>query len=468
MLETFILDSLLNTVLLQDVYLAIRTDGAPGAGTSGDAFNCAGTATDPDPAFDKIMRQIPEGTTMRLGPGIYFTNGYNTGYDPDSTTSPKGWRPKNRCRIIGSGLDTSILKITDGAPNSVLTSAVGGYYQLTSHFLEGFEISNIGIDCNFSSASATASTGGIAISGRNIFVSRVHVKNFGAKGPKGLCISVGQAYVNTAVTPPALAVYNIPFNCVIAECTVDSPASGSTAPVVGLHLTSNTPGYYHQTCVVRDCYVDFADPTLTYDYHGAELMGGRGTIFERNRICNCLFGGPGVGNGTTGSICCPTLDLIIRKNVFVGVRNPIFIGYYGDQPATVIGIVRVIVLKNQITWPDSASMPVVSGITVKRYPATLETISQIIICENSLRRINNTPNGSETAIWIEGATRAIIQNNLIDVTDPTKAVVHNNGTYTKPFNNRSSNGTLFRGYDGINHTYDPELSVFVDDALLVL
>ena len=50
--DALLRDSLLNTVVQSDVYIAIRTDGAPGAGTEEDPYNggkpLLTSGTDPD------------------------------------------------------------------------------------------------------------------------------------------------------------------------------------------------------------------------------------------------------------------------------------------------------------------------------------------------------------------------------------------------------------------------------------
>src|SRR5689334_11906902 len=107
LLDGLILDGALNPpVVKQEIWLAIRTDGATGAGTEDDPYNCTGRDSDADPKFDQIMRLIvsnypfnPLPTTIRLQPGTYYTKGFGS-----AQSAGEGWTAAAGMRMVGSGI----------------------------------------------------------------------------------------------------------------------------------------------------------------------------------------------------------------------------------------------------------------------------------------------------------------------------------------------------------------------------
>ena len=62
--DALLRDSLLNTVVQSDVYIAIRTDGAPGAGTEEDPYNGGKPLLTSGPDPDKLGRVQENATTL--------------------------------------------------------------------------------------------------------------------------------------------------------------------------------------------------------------------------------------------------------------------------------------------------------------------------------------------------------------------------------------------------------------------
>ena len=80
--DAMLRDSLLNTVVQADVYIAMRTDGAPGAGTASDPYNGGKPFANPSSpqtsevqanatTFDTLMNSLASGVAIRLGPGTF-------------------------------------------------------------------------------------------------------------------------------------------------------------------------------------------------------------------------------------------------------------------------------------------------------------------------------------------------------------------------------------------------------------
>src|SRR5689334_3070409 len=89
-----------------EIWVAKRTDvvGGAGSGTLNDPYN-ASDAT----SFDAIMNTIAgmpatKVGVVHLGPDSFETNGFNA-------RTGAGWQPKAGTRIVGSGIDATVLKL---------------------------------------------------------------------------------------------------------------------------------------------------------------------------------------------------------------------------------------------------------------------------------------------------------------------------------------------------------------------
>ena len=121
-----------------NVWIAARTDGIQGCGTSpGDPFNGSTQAL-----FDGVMQSIAaqfpaKKVTIHLGPGTFLTKGYNP--------NTGGWQMKAGMRILGSGIQLTTLKL--------VTPAAGQNYVIGHDLGSGTradlsEVMDLTIDCN--------------------------------------------------------------------------------------------------------------------------------------------------------------------------------------------------------------------------------------------------------------------------------------------------------------------------------
>src|SRR6266568_1660034 len=98
LLDAFLRDAWQQTVVHSDVFLAIRTDGATGAGTEYDPYNGNGYVGDNSAnatRFDAIMNdsvKVPAGTTVHLGPTATGSEFWTRGFNITDGTAP-GWSP---------------------------------------------------------------------------------------------------------------------------------------------------------------------------------------------------------------------------------------------------------------------------------------------------------------------------------------------------------------------------------------
>src|SRR5258707_27076 len=89
-----------------EVWLAIRTDEEPGSGTVTDPYDASALSV-----FDALMNSFQPYTTIHLGPGLFATSGHADGVGG-------GWQPRRGQRIVGSGIDVTMLKLTPPLVNA--------------------------------------------------------------------------------------------------------------------------------------------------------------------------------------------------------------------------------------------------------------------------------------------------------------------------------------------------------------
>lgn len=112
-------DSLLLDAARLDVWIALRTDGVKGSGTESDPYDGSTAGK-----FDVLMHSLPANTAVHIGPGVFETRG------------SAGWQPKSGQRIVGSGMDVTVLRLVEaGHPES---GVQGGWRWRFPDWLRGF------------------------------------------------------------------------------------------------------------------------------------------------------------------------------------------------------------------------------------------------------------------------------------------------------------------------------------------
>src|SRR5438046_1021967 len=194
-------ESLLDSLLLEpdqfEFWISATGTSPTASGTECDPYDGSSQML-----LDKLMATFPPNTTVHLGPGMFVTNGNNG-----------GWAPKSGQRIVGAGFDETILKLINASSSADLTSAIGAPLIGSSapSFLNGFEVSDLTVDCNLAAqSSSTTVCGAISVSGTHIYIHRIRVINFGTQttSVRGGAILVGN------VDPSTPQV----FDCAIEDC----------------------------------------------------------------------------------------------------------------------------------------------------------------------------------------------------------------------------------------------------------
>ena len=204
--------------------------------------------------FDEIMRAIQHHTAVHIGPGIFETKG-------DAGGTAGGWFPKSSQRIIGAGMGLTTLKLVgcsvrDRTYNAISNVAQGGA------FLEGFEVSDLTVDCNADGPQPNPQTSCAAINlcgggSQHVRIRRVRAIHYGSRASDG-------NYVENFVIVAGAVVgdddyCDIRYEDCVAEMRSPNGAWNSTM----LHLGGGEQGggvsarnYWHKGCSIRNCYVD--------------------------------------------------------------------------------------------------------------------------------------------------------------------------------------------------------------------
>jgi hypothetical protein len=420
-------DAVLQTVMQQDIYLAVRTD-APlggGAGTWDDPFYAAQPNPGNSPAidtsnaalFDAIMNdpgKVPAGSTVHLGPGTFCTKG-------NQKTGGGAWQPRVGCRLLGSGIGVTTLKLVNVPVNEV-RYAIG--MSLSSGALQGFEASDFTIIANLSGNTASGSgSSGIAVHGKDVYLQRITVTDFGVRN--GAALSDGHGAI--------IAASDGSQNCIISECVAQSPGAANNGQIA-FFLFGGTLASPHYFCAIRRCSGRGVDafypiPAISSYFAGIAPGVGVGTIVEGNQLANCHAG---VRSASAAK------DLVIWNNYFRNVSQGVELILLNPD---LLG--RVIIEDNIIELTPQAGVHngVVCGGQVG-----LDHYTQIVVRRNLIQDASQPVGVNQNLIGIQvtNFVNAVVENNILNNISSAKAVYYAAGKNFQSFNNQDSGGTLFR------------------------
>jgi hypothetical protein len=484
LLDAFLRDAWQQPVVRSDVFIAIRTDGATGSGTEYDPYNGKGYVGDLSAnatRFDSILSdtsKVPDGTTVRLGPTTSGSEFLTRGFNVTDATAGLGWSPasRNGLRLVGSGVNETTLKVV-GHTAFKFAVAIGNHD--ASHFVSGFEASDFTVDCAITSTSTSkVAIGAVALTGRHVWLRRLRVINFGLKGseaPASYILSTGRAHYSNG---------NIPYDCVIESCVLESPyfETEAAAPVTCLHLGAKQTATWannkwHQACVIRDCYVDCGSANLGQDFRGITVFGGIGSIVECNRILNCRRGGP--YRTTADSVQeLPVKDLIVRENYYYNVVRGIELIMPGSGSDTQNVNNRLIVDGNEL---ELALLPASEGPQAMKFTGSSSTsprrFGTLIVQNNAIRPKDNdtTTQATRYGSQFDSCGEAVVEDNVINLgassggeNPPDNAVRRDNSVAKlKVFNNEKSSGDFLPVFNSQSGLHGWELTNEAEDAFLV-
>ena len=294
-----------------EIWIAQRSDGQKGSGTLNDPYDGSTAAK-----FDGIMNGLPGPTCVHLGPGEFQTAGYRV--------DAVGWQIKPGMRIIGSGLDVTVLKLVNA-------STAGQYFAIGHQLTTGSgasevknpmdfcEVADMTIDCNLGNQSGTqVACGAIRLMGHHVRIRRVKAMNWGTKDSTKCFAFQLITGVITAATPPVR--FEV-VNAGIQQCVAESPNTGGTGPLTAFHIGGREDAavnaeLYGRACFIRNCFVDGDPGNLTRDIRGLSMGWCKAGVVEGNQVHNVKIGGPYQDQASSR-------EIVVRNNSYRNViRGP--------------------------------------------------------------------------------------------------------------------------------------------------
>jgi len=290
----------------------------PGGVASGSSIQAKRMLLQLDAVLQSFELQEVNDLILRLGPGEYLTRG--NGGQANPLNPPVGWRIRKGWKLVGSGMDTTTLKLVGAQKLKVgLYYAVGTYYYAYADYAE---VSDLTVNCNLRGTEngIGVATAAVGLLGNHLRIRRVRAIEFGTWQPRP----------QDAVNSPesfVLAVGGLadgltePTDCRIESCIVEQRAEVPGADnITCLAITAGEVPpdgimVHPRGCVIRDCLADGrlsnGNVNLQQVVWGCSVSG-IGALVERNRFYNLRAGGPYHDSW-------PQLDVVVRNNHYRNV-----------------------------------------------------------------------------------------------------------------------------------------------------
>lgn len=315
------------------IWIAYRSDNLSGSGTVSDPYNGGGVDFAGVSNFDKVMQRFVGMTNVvvHLGPTPVATPFLTSGFYDGLVGS--GWQIQPGMKILGSGIDVTVLKLMDAAGTSGKVVYAIGHALSSAGRVDYCEVSDLTIDSNLAATGAASrGRGAIRLMGSHTRIRRVRAKNWGTRNTStpGFVFSL-----ITALPSSSPAVTDI-VNTGMEECYADSPGSGvggdnnntitTIFNVSGPDDTAVSAEAHAKSPFIRNCYVDagVAAPvaglpiTSRASFRAISMGWCRGGVVEGNQIYNVDVAGPYQGLRSVR-------DIIVRNNFCKNVaRGPYF------------------------------------------------------------------------------------------------------------------------------------------------
>jgi hypothetical protein len=278
--------SLTPTLVGPQFWIAVRTDGLPGAGTQSDPFDGSSAAK-----FDALMQSFPSYALIHLAAGTFLTNGIT------DVSTGTGFSVKKGQQIIGAGMDVTTVKLMhvhslNNGQKYLGDTIACGYNEDGSDSL----LSDITVDCNASYFISTYQTNAVqagagGLRGNNCTIRNVHVIH--AYGSQAGRTEGSALYVDTYSNGTA---WQSVVGELIENCLVDQSA-GDYGGGISLLNQGNTLGLGTTTSgVVQNNTVKNWAGTSAYGFMGKDI------VFTGNAAIDCslfIYGDTGTNDHIT-------------------------------------------------------------------------------------------------------------------------------------------------------------------------
>jgi len=204
--------------------------------------------------FDEVMKTVPVQSLIHLGPGVFETRGFAPLYIADGFQT--GWELKSGQRLVGSGLDVSVVRLAVPMDDQSQTTAIASRNNPRA---DSAEVAGITVDCNapahvapYGIFPAPVTCGAVGLYGSHIRLYRVRAVNF--------CVQASAECFPLFLSSPG---YPFPAatNNIIEDCIVEMPGENNT----------------HETTLISahgDLYGDGRSCVVRHNFHSAAFANG--------------------------------------------------------------------------------------------------------------------------------------------------------------------------------------------------
>lgn len=379
--------------------------------------------------------------TVNLGPAPasqpFLTAGY---YEVAGSAGGGGWQIRKGVRILGSGIDVTVLKITGVTAGSNRhyfavghDLSVGGVSGAAPNLVDYVQISDLTIDCGLPVASDGVACGALRVMGSNVSIRNVKAINWGNRVANKLGFVIALITANPDSLPLAST-----SNPSIEDCIVINPSVPSGALTVSEVLLLHAGGKDHDATqleafgtgpVIRRCFVNAEDPASPNslgngtDYRSkfralsmASCIGG---IVEDNEVMSCWYGGPCFVKWSARSV-------IVRNNSYRNVVAGPYASYGTSGIGSVVSISTLTASSTVAEATTGAAHKLTSGDRVLIsgvIPAAYNGLFVVTTVVNTTRfqyRTVTAPGGSGSGAGMQmqkvvGVERMLIEGNALEL-----------------------------------------------------
>jgi hypothetical protein len=337
-----------------------------------------GTFNDPfdgssQTSFDNLLRWLPEKSTLHLLPGTYTTDGINHNHG--------SWNMKSGQRILGSGIDRTIIRMTPPRQprSAVLASKVG----------TDMEVADLTCDANYSGGYSTYY--GVILSGSQCAIRRVKVINLAAHGDTPEAFGV---VIATADQGGHYLDADSSGN-IIENCQVSHYAGGTNISAICMNGDSN----HTISGIIRNNRVRLPSPKPDDGiFDGINVSYARGILIESNYV-----EGPYGFYTDTGEIT----NLLVIHNTFRNFQR-------GVQLINFPSRANLTFCSNNIAFINGA------GVTAFSFNPVNETLPpgiywNIAVLRNNVGLIAGTrPSSGNLFVYATNVNGLVVAENIVD------------------------------------------------------
>jgi hypothetical protein len=368
---------------VQEVWIAVRTDGLPGSGTKADPYD----GSTPE-KFDALMSNFQGTDNLDI---------HLVGSGPFRTYAAHDWSVRTGWTISGDGMDSTTVQMAGNAAG--LRIDVVALKADPNYTTDNVTIRDLTVDCNWAELSQTADdgaggeknikTGAVMLWGSNNLIDHVRcINSYGslANGLERFAIMIGGPRSHDGT------------NNVIQYCKVELPAGTYGAPFAMF----GWPPYVISNSKVIGCYaigndggLSWTDPSIGFNSGGVNFADVKDCQIDGNTFVDCM-GAAYTDTGSTDGLRV-TNNTVIRGQLGVGLSN-------WTMPKQNIEISG-----NSISIQNRCVGGASYGIFVGYGPTTNLTVTNNVISFDS-------SGGGQLYFWgiaMQYLTNAAVSNNIV-------------------------------------------------------